>query len=296
MRWSCLFALLAACSSSSPPPAFEVSLEADAAPGQEIWKCRVMQLPIVDTTDVHHVTHEQSTLHHMDITVLESVAIPEGDYDCAALYQKHPALMEQPTLYAAQTPSGNITLPPGVVARIPAGITVLYEIHAVNASPNPLHATSHVRAWTIPPGEVTGTINAAVARDRNLSIPARSDHVEWTRCVVDQDVDVLFASSHTHALGRDVTVFRFDGQSTGDQIFMNTDWQAPKLFAYTPPMHVAAGSGFEFRCHYVNDGNDEIHWGFTAHDEMCNFVFVWTPGTTQTSCKPVQTSDGLGLM
>jgi hypothetical protein len=293
MMW--LVLALFGCSSGTPP-AFEVSFEADAKPGEEIWKCRVMQLPIVDTTDVHHVVHQQSQLHHMDITVLASVNIPEGDYDCAPLYQQYPSLMEQPTLYAAQTQNGDITLPPGVVARIPAGITVLYEIHDVNASPNPAHVFSHVKAWTIPPDQVTGTISAGVTRDRELNIPPRSDHTEWTRCLVDQDIDVLFISSHTHKLGHDVTVFRFDGQNTGDQVFQNTDWQAPKLLEYTPTMHVAAGTGFEFRCHYINDSDTEVHWGFTAQDEMCNFVLVWTPGTTATSCKAVQTSDGLGLM
>ena len=45
----------------------------------------------------------------------------------------------------------------------------------------------------------------------------------------------MFLQSHTHELGRDVTVFKFDGKTTGEEIYRNDDWQTPKLKSFNVP-------------------------------------------------------------
>ena len=119
-----------------------------------------------------------------------------------------------------------------------------------------------------------------------------SDHTEWTRCVMDHDVDLVLVSTHTHALGRDTHIKLFDGSNVGDEIYVNTQWQAPPLEQFTPSRHIAAGTGFEIDCHYFNDTDHEVDWGYFAKDEMCNLVLVWTPAEANATCKPVASSDG----
>src|SRR5690606_26005848 len=130
--------------------------------------------------------------------------------------------------------------------------------------------------------KVQQTIWGGAVRDTDITIPAgASDHVEWTRCVMNDDVDVLFLSSHTHKLAERTVIRPFDGTTAGDVMYSNTDWHAPPLQDFTAaPIHVAKGQGFEFECHYNNPGAADVKWGFTADDEMCQIALVYTPGDT----------------
>jgi hypothetical protein len=71
-------------------------------------------------------------------------------------------------------------------------------------------------------------------------------------------------------------------------MYSNTDWHAPPLKDMTStPVHVPAGTGFEFECHNKHDGTSDVHWGFSAAEEMCQIALVYTPGETTRTCEIV---------
>jgi hypothetical protein len=286
-----------------PPPApgegvqFRYGTVAPA--GSEIWKCLVAPVPGVTGggfLDFNRVESKQSTgVHHMDLSILTMEDIPDGEYDCRELYDAHPQLMDETILYASQHAEQSLTLPPGTVAEVPAAIHTMLELHFVNGTDQDLPVWARINAYTIPGSQVTQTIWGEAIRDRNLDIPAGGDDDEWTRCVMDEDVDVLVLSTHTHALGHETDVYRFDGQKRGELLYTNLDWSTPLLMDLTAaPLHVPKGQGFEFHCKYENPGATDVHWGFTSKDEMCNLALVFTPGQA-IACNPVATSDGLGV-
>ncbi|HXU72831.1 MAG TPA: hypothetical protein VN947_26105 [Polyangia bacterium] len=281
------------------PPAdgqgFQISMQMDAPAGGETWQCLVMNMPNEDVANINRVESVQTAgLHHLDVTALLSTTIDPGRYDCNTLYAQHPELMDQATLYAAQgTAHSQIDLGPGVVASVPPGLPVLFEMHYVNATANDIHVEADVNGYTIDRKDVVTTISGMAVRDRHITIPPMADHTEWTRCVMDHDVDLVLVTTHTHALGRDAHIRLFDGTNVGDEIYVNNMWQAPPLKQFTPTMHIAAGTGFEIDCHYFNDTAAEVDWGYLAKDEMCNLVLVWTPGDANATCKAVATSDGI---
>jgi hypothetical protein len=303
--------LVAACSGSGedvadddplPPPAaedgFQFRFDVVAPPQTEVWKCVVGPIPGTDGggfLPVHKVHSRQSSgMHHMDIMVLAGVDIPDGEYDCDTLYADYPELMEETVIYAAQSAEQIVELPPGVVANVPAAIKTLYEIHYVNTGDAEETIWSRVNAYTIEPGEVTDTIWGNAIRDRWLNVAAGAETDEWMRCVMTEDVDVLFLSTHTHQLGYLTEVFAFDGETTGAELYRNEDWTTPLLADFTTaPLHVPAGAGFETHCHYRNTGLEEVHWGFAAADEMCNLALVYVPGRGSIDCTVVETSDGM---
>jgi hypothetical protein len=254
-------------------------------------------MPLKEFTPIHAVKHVQSqAVHHMNILVLLRSGLdrPNGLYDCAPLYRDYPKLMDEIVLYGNQTATGDVLLPPGVAAEVPPGLTYMYELHFVNATSHDIQLSSRVNAYTMDPAQVSNTIWGGPVRDVNLDLPPMQEHTEWTRCAMTRDVDVIFLSSHTHRLGKDVTIYRWDGQQTGDLVFRNTDWLSPALTAFDRmPLHVPKGTGFEFRCHYYNDQDHPVHYGLTAQDEMCTMVVVFTPGDPTTTCMPLQTSDGV---
>jgi hypothetical protein len=298
------FALvLAGCGGSSapsllaPPPesqGFQVMMEMDAPAAAETWQCVVMSMPNQDTVNINRVEHAQTAgLHHMDLTALVSINLAPGRYDCTKLYADHPELMDQTTIYAAQSPTAKIDLGPGVVARVPPGLPVMFELHYVNATAKAVHVESRVNAYTIDAHAVTTTISGGALRRRHLDLPPHADTTSWARCVMDKDVDLLLLASHTHKLGRDVRIFSFDGSNSGAELYVNTMWATPNLQQFHPSVHLAAGTGLEVRCHYFNDTDATVNWGYLAADEMCNMVMVWTPGETPAKCTEVATSDGI---
>jgi hypothetical protein len=150
-----------------------------------------------------------------------------------------------------------------------------------------------VNAYTIPADQVTGRIWGFSQHDRNITIPPNSEHDEWTRCVMTQDIQLLYMSSHTHALGKQFTVKTFDGNNVGNELYVNTDWHAPKLLTFDPPLQIAKGTGFEFNCHFVNPNDRTVHWGEKSTDEMCQMIIAFTPGDQSIACQVVASSDGI---
>jgi len=96
-------------------------------------------------------------------------------------------------LYASQKAEDTVQLPPGVVAEVPAQTPFLFEVHYVNTSDEDVEVNSYVNAYTIWPEQVTNSIWGGPVRDRHINIPPMTDnHIEWTRCVMNADVEVVF--------------------------------------------------------------------------------------------------------
>jgi len=282
-----------------PPPAegegYQVSMTTMAPAGTEIWTCQISELPNQGWLDVGEVRSVQSPgVHHMDISTLifTDIEFEAGVYDCNDVYRQYPQLMDDAmVLYAAQRADQKIVLPAGTVAHLPPHLKVMHELHYVNGTEEDAEVFSKINMYrtTVP---ATESIWGGAVRDTNLTVPP-GDSVEWTRCVMTDDVDVLFLSSHTHQLATSVEVRPFDGTATGDVLYTNTDWRSPALETFAQPLHVAKGSGFEFSCNYRNPTAETVHWGFRAADEMCQIALVYTPGEATRKCEIVETSDGV---
>jgi hypothetical protein len=300
-----VLALAAGCSAPEadflPPPepgkGVQIAMDTEAGPGEEIWRCKIFTFQAEGLQQINHVIHKQtSVVHHMDIMAILTTKLnrPDGVYDCKQLYDELPSLMEETTIYASQLQEDEIKLPPGIVAPVPGGLTMLYEMHLVNASDQPQKVSSRVNAYTIPDEEVKGTIFGDVTRDRHINVPPMAPaHVEWSRCTFDTDIDVIMLASHTHELGRDFRIKSFDGNTVGPELFRNLDWETPQIARLATPLHIAKGQGFEFSCQFASDRPTLTRWGFGAKDEMCQMVYVYTPGNVSAHCKVVETSDGV---
>lgn len=287
-----------------PSEGFQVGMTVTAAPGEEVWKCLVMDaLPWDDRfAYINRGEHKQNpAMHHMDLMSLAFVGLEQepGMYDCDELYadpvQAEKLMDDGLILYAGQQGEDSVTLPPGVVAEVPTQTPFLYEVHYVNTTDQEVEINSYLNAYTILPENVTNTIWGGPVRDRYINVPAGADeHIEWTRCVMDKPVDVVFISSHTHELARNFQIRLFDGETVSDEvIYENGDWQSPFLQDFDPPLRLEAGQGVEFSCIYKSNRDTDTHWGFTAQDEMCQIGLVFTPGNTNAECVVVETSDGV---
>ena len=283
----------------APPPegqGFQLSMTALAPPYSEVWVCEVYPIPIDEVANVNWVEYEQNAgTHHMTLSTpgLVPVPVPAGTYDCAELYED--VLMESQVMFFGTQgePSGELHLPDGVSAQLPPNFSVVHEMHFVNATDQEVELYSRVNGWTIPDDQVIDGIWGGSVRDEYIHVPAGSRTTEWSRCVMNTDVEVQFLASHMHELGVEFTIAPFDGKTTGEVFFRNDDWHDPKITQYDPPLVVPAGQGFEWSCTWENDREQEAAYGLTAQDEMCNLALVHTPFDVTAQCEVVETSDGV---
>lgn len=285
-----------------PPAAsegFQLKMEATAPPYEEVWKCAVYPIPIEEYAPVSWIEYQQNDgTHHMTLStpglLVPAGTIPYGDYDCADLYGDQSLMENQIQFFGAQgAAQDTMNLPEGVVANLPPGVDIIHEIHYVNPTDETVNLYSIINAYTIDESEVVEGIWGGQVRDENIEIPAQSEHTEWTRCVMNEDVEVHFLASHTHEKGILFTIAPFDGQETGEVFFENDDWHDPKITQYDPPLVVPAGTGFEYACTWRNDTDEVVPYGLDSQDEMCNLAIVHTPFSMSAQCEVVETSDGV---
>lgn len=283
-----------------PPPelGFQLSMEAVAPAGTEVWLCSVYDLPTTDLAAVNWVEYQQTPgTHHMTLSTLGLTvddSIQPGQYECSDLYGDSSLMQNQIMFFGAQgTPQDTMHLPDGTAANFPAGLRVIHEVHYVNVTAEDVQLYSRVNAWTIPQTAVEEQIWGGQVRDETIELPAGETTTEWTRCVMNRDIEVLFLASHTHALGIEFTIAPFDGVTTGDVFYSNDDWHDPKIIQYDPPLVIPEGTGFEYACTWRNNTDAHVSYGLQSTDEMCNLAIVHTPFDVTALCEVVETSDGV---
>jgi hypothetical protein len=279
----------------SPDEGFQLAMDYTVPAYTEAWKCAVYRLETTDLSNVNSIHYTQNYgMHHMTIQTTGFIGgqMEPGMYDCEPLLQQE--MDSTLMIFGAQgDEEGFINLPDGVAASVPAAIDIIHEIHYVNTTDEPVDLFSRINAYTIPDSEVVEGIWGGNVRDENINIPANSEHTEWTRCVMNKDVEVIFLASHTHKIGVDFSISLFDGENSGEVFYNNDDWHNPKIVQYETPIQIKAGEGFEYSCTWNNTTDEPIQYGLTADDEMCNLTFVHTPYDPDALCEVIETSDGV---
>lgn len=277
---------------------FQLSIDVTAPPGEEVWKCVVYPMPHEEISAVNSVEYIQSPgMHHMTLSTLgfnSADRIAHGEYDCETLYGESSLMQDQVMFFGAQGQDRDtMNLPENTAANFPLNMDVIHEVHFVNVSDEPVQVFSRVNAYTIPQDTVDEQIWGGQVRDETISIPAGGTATEWTRCEMNMDVEVLFLASHTHALGKEFTIRRWDGENSGEIFYTNSDWHDPFITQYEEPLIIPAGTGFEYACTWENWRDTDVNYGLTSTDEMCNLAIVHTPFNMSALCEVVETSDGV---
>lgn len=284
-----------------PPPSgqgFQLAMTSQVEPYTEAWDCAVYEIPIDEVKNVNSVVYlNNEGSHHVTLSTLgfnSAGALEPGLYDCNELYTQGTIMETATMIWGSQGEgSGTMQLPEGVVAQLPPNMTLIHELHYVNSGAEAVDLYSYVNAMTIPDSQVIDGIWGGSVRDENINLPAAGEHSEWSRCVFNRDVEVIFLASHTHELGVKFEIRPFDGAEVGELFYENDDWHDPKIVQYDPPLVVPQGQGFEFTCTWDNTRGEAIQYGLTSQDEMCNLAVVHTPFDMGALCEVVETSDGV---
>jgi mono/diheme cytochrome c family protein len=189
--------------------------------------------------------------------------------------------------------------PQGVALRVPAGATLVLQIHY------------HPQSPAVPPDQTE--IGLYYQRDLidkiadagnvfvswgELKIPAGVKDIAFSRSmVVPEDKDMYAIAGHMHYLGRRIDARAVLPDGTTKCLISIPDWDLhwQGYYAYREPVHLPAGTRIEVTGHYDNSADNpqnpsspprDVHGGNNATDEMCGIEFSWAPSAQHLGVPP----------
>jgi hypothetical protein len=94
------------------------------------------------------------------------------------------------------------------------------------------------------------------------------------------DVFAVFGHMHTH--GKHIEASR--GAKPGDEILYEADWLFDDQPTIPANFHVKSTDDIHIRCWYDNATANMLTYGENTSDEMCSFVFYYTPYEALDGC------------
>ncbi|MFZ5478520.1 MAG: hypothetical protein ACOZNI_17250 [Myxococcota bacterium] len=256
-------------------------------PGGDLYWCRITRLPNPEPLDVVALEHAASqSMHHFNVWGLLVGPDEEMEGPCDELWGEVSMQVSSP-LYASQDPTFYGEFPEGVAGSLPPDQLVLLEYHVINTGTTDVSAEATLNIHAAEPGSVETYANGIYGSIDDLALPPHEESVFAEKCFVDHDVEVFVLGSHFHARGTRFEIFGLDDAGeAGELLYVNEDWSSPELLMRSDdPLHVPAGGGFEFRCHYRNDGDETVLAGESADEEMCMMVAIYYPDRGFLRCR-----------
>ena len=278
-----------------PAPQPGLGFQVEPAPfpvaaGKEQYYCYRLPIPVDHDFDLTRIeTRFGKGAHHLLISTVDR-AYEAAHGSCSAnqfgfgvepldaLSSNLRFLSGAQTPYA-DDPRSDLTLEPGLAFRVKRGTTLLLQVHWLNAGTTPLDARTAINFWfaDAPP---TQYLEAFFFYHTGIRLPAHATTEVAARCLFPDDADVVGMVSHMHQRGKRFTARRFEG-ALGDEVYLEESWQEPRMRMWHRPelLHIARGTGLEYRCTFQNDTAGVITDGEGAGDEMCMLVGLYTGGT-----------------
>jgi hypothetical protein len=174
-------------------------------------------------------------------------------------------------IHSAQTPQVIMKYPPGIGAKLNAGIGIRMIAHYYNTTTGSLTPDVRVLLYKAFPGEVNQLAGFLFGNLIGLRVGAGqmgSAHGTWT---MPYDIGMLNFVSHMHS-----HAINFVANVNGQQLYQTTEWDAPTAADFTnggttPPKQITGGSVIDWTCSYDNtSGTQALTFGESAKtNEMC---------------------------
>jgi hypothetical protein len=148
--------------------------------------------------------------------------------------------------------------------------TFVTNHHVINAGAAPVTVSAHFKLSVRNATEVAHPTRALSCQTTDISLPPDGTTDVTATCLAPFDLDVVTMSSHAH---QDLMTFEqrfFDGTTTQPAVlYTSSVWDTPRVQQLDTPLHLKAGQGITFTCHYRNQTSASIGFGLTADSEMC---------------------------
>ena len=261
-------------------------MDVSVGAGQELFKCQFVTLPNVQAFMIAGQHQYTPGSHHLLLYTTDLTSIPAGGdqvQDCFEGTGNDIMSHARGVLYAGQVPSGGETLPPSVGLSTSPQQVLLFQVHYLNATSGSLDAKVHVQLSLDKGDDIVTKAGIFFFYDPFIDVPPGATAKASMRCLIPDQVTLVYASSHYHARGVGYGAY-LDPSATemGTKPFYTSNtWSSPPNQQMS--MTIPAGTRLRFECDYDNtSGTQEFFQGQSAQtNEMCMFIGTYYPEMTQ---------------
>jgi hypothetical protein len=256
-------------------------------PSQELFKCQFVELPDLQAFMIAGQHQYTPGSHHLLLYTTDLTSIPAGGDQVQDCYEGAGAnsIMSHArgVLYAGQVPAGGETLPASVGMPTSPQQVLLFQVHYLNATANALDAKVHVQLSLDTGNDIITRAGILFFYDPFIDVPAGATAKASMRCLIPDQITLVYASSHYHARGVAYGAYIDPSatQTAAKPFYTSSNWSSPPNQQMS--MTVPGGSRLRFECDYDNSsGTQEFFQGQSAQtNEMCMFIGTYYPEMTQ---------------
>lgn len=246
-----------------------VGTEFEVQPGKEVMMCLHLQYDGPETAFSYMETAQGKFGHHAVLLTALEPKEPGTIEDCTDVKDMNK--------YDAFT-IGDLQLPTGYGAYLPANKKMVLQSHYVNTGKKPILVRDILRMKKMAIADVQKWAAVITTNLMTVSIPPRSAGVTQSfDCTVNKDVELLAFGGHMHEYGTKISIDVGPSVNALSREYTVDQWTAdyrdnPPINLYTTaPKQVPAGSVVRVSCTWDNTTDQPM--GFPT--EMCaSFGFV----------------------
>lgn len=239
-------------------------------PGEEKYFCYTMNLPADKETVVTEFAPEYGKAVHHFAYYYTIAPEPDGFSECPVLIKT-----TWIPLFEGGKDSGKLALPAGAGVRL-KGSQLLIQLHLVNTTKAAITEKSAMVMTVVDPKTKTTNAGLFGFDNRVIDIPPKTTgYQREMSCKVDKDMDVFAIMGHLHTRGTWIEVSR--GLKPGDEVLYQTTWNFDIQPTTPIKLSIKKGDSIHLRCKWDNSTDKQITYGESTFDEMCAFVWYYTP-------------------
>jgi hypothetical protein len=244
-------------------------------PGAEKYFCYAMNMPDDDATSIVKLAPQYGRGTHHIIFAQTLAPEPDGFVECAVLFKT-----SWLPLYIGGVESGPLMLPTGSGFPLRKNQQVLIQLHLQNTTGAPITDSTAMKLKTVHPDTLTTKAGVFGLDNRKLEIPAlRSGIAHEMSCSPNRAMNVFAVLGHMHKQGRELTLRR-----APNELLYETRWNFDQQPVTPLSLRIEPSDSLSFRCIHDNPGSVPIIYGESSDQEMCAFIFYYTPFESLGGC------------
>lgn len=164
--------------------------------------------------------------------------------------------------------TARIRFPTGYGKAMPLGFFESSH-HVQNVGTQPLEIFGRFGVHTAKRADIAFPMGVFFANAFTIQVDPLSDGSVEGTMTAPEPIEVVLLTSHSHDFTTRVEMFAYrSGAPESTPVYVSTSYESPAVAVLDPPLHLEAGDGITFRCHYHNGRTTPLTWGVNG-GEMC---------------------------